>query len=719
MIHLDAGNTKRGPETAGGKAFEFVYEYWRPQSVDDDQAKRQERGKYQDFLAEATADTLAILPRYGPIAAGIARAGVLIKPSESILQNSQDFALNFAQGAALRKVATFASPDLNSKKLNAAGMAGTFLLQGVSFGAIKGGFHKDSWFNENAEFSVRSGLWNVSSSGLYAGLLNVPAGFLGSKIASTVIETTTRSGLGVRASLVGGGLVSGYGTGFVIGGSNAFLEGKSGLNLLEASNDAALLSAATGAAIMSTTKLRFSAIERSAAQELENLARFSSKYEKDTTADPDFFLGTPNLSKRLSNSLEMRNRNPIPILDHVAASDFYSTRTINTAVLKDGVSLSSVPLRYDFLYRAVVTRKEAWETRVYHDPHDATGLGPVFVKNDYAQRLNADARAGQLSGGEPHHMEIKHALSLVPDPSLVKEAYVRPDTNIHTPWHQKASRNPTMVISATADSSKGQITFTMRKETQRDVHNVTDHEWAHLLESKVKEQRALFDLGVALERRKYAVSDYARTNSGENWAEHTASFLGNPWTFAEFVHNAPLRAIPLAQGLSRAVQNIEQRAPGFTDPGLLARLKYTEGRILPQAITELHFQLNSLEKMEAARAALMLGAIGKQADLDVLANLAANSKFLKTASYDALLGRMNSDQYKFDGYKTVRIGNGERNLRDFLAFHANPANRSFSRNLALEGLSTQSLDSTIAGLNGQELRRGNKQFSEFLYLIVH
>ena len=717
---LDFSGDNSGAKTIGGSVLATVYDFWRPQKEENRLEKRDELGRYQDFLAEAAADTFAVLPKYGPIIAGLTRASLLIKPSESLSMNVRDFALNAGQGMALRKVALMASPDVSAGFMP---RAGAFFIQGFSFGAIKGSFRADSWMDEKSNLAIKQGIYSTISAGIYAGLLGMPTGYFGSKIATSMIGQTTAAGLGVRSSLVVSGVTSGYVTGFVLGGSNAFLEGRSGVDLVEASNSAGLLSALSGAAIMSFTPLRFSAAEKPAADKLSRLSPALNHEDAELVAMPREQLQMPVLNTKDLASLALRNRTEPSAQELLVSSKTFSLENQRVPVLKDQISLGSVPLYSDRVYLATVTKKEPWNLRVYHDVGDPAAPGPLYVKDAYASKLDSTLSTqlaqGELllTGVEPHHMHVKHALSRVPDPTIIQKAEVRPDSNIHTPFHQKLNLDPFMQISATANSAKGKLSFTMHSDSVRNVHNVVDHEWGHLLEPKVPQQRALFEVAALVERKGYYVTDYARKTPGENWAEHTASFLGTTEAFLEFVHNAPLRAIPIARGIGRAVENVELKSPGFSDPGLLARLRYTEEKILPLTLENLHSRLDSSTKMDTARVSILLGALGGSKDLTVLSQLAARGNS-PAPPYFALLSRQNADQYKISGYSNVRLNDQQAQLRDFLSFHVNPTNSSSSRTLALEGLSNQAVDASFARLIGKDLDGGNRQFYEFLALIM-
>lgn len=727
----------RHPETLGGKAMGFVYDWISPGTATNSLEKQQGLARYQDFLSEAVADSLAIIPRYGPVIAGITRAAVLIKPENSLGMNLCDFAINAVEGMALRKVATFASPDLRFRHLSDYGALGT---QGFSFGVVKSSFRQDSWFDENNKFSLSRGVYTGLSSGIYSGLLSMPAGFLGSKISAAVIDRAS-SGLGIRSALVLSGLSTGYGTGFFVGGTNAFIEGKSGLELLQAGNHAGLLSSVIGAGMMSATRLRVAALEKPAAEDLANLARHAAKNQSAEQTEVQSAHPIPALSESEIQALTLTKRKDYSPQELLSQSANYSIEQHLTPVLRnpsstpsfsDRINLSLLSGRSNLasgLYRMLLTRNEAWTMRVYRDQSGSVAPGPLYIKDEYAtaldHNLSASAKESNavinptIVGTDPHHIAIRQSLYNVPDPTLIRKVNVRPDENIFNPLHQRLTRNPLFESAATAHLKDRELTYNINNGKMQSISSTSDHEWSHLLETKVPEQSATFGIAAALEKHGYYVSPYAKTSVGENWAEHSASFLGPVDSFLQFVHNAPLRAVPLAQAMSRSVQNVESISPGFTDPGLLARIRYTQERTLPDTIANLYARIGSTtDKLEAAQSSMLLGAFGAKADLEVLQNAAARSKFVKAASYNAVLSRHLLDSFQFKGYERLPLNPGEKSLKEFLEFHVNPNNKSYSRDYALAGLANLSRDAQISGFIGQDFNDANGQFKRWFAVLL-
>jgi hypothetical protein len=712
---MDSHQSRIEHPSIGATALSLIYESLPFTKREKSAEEERDSAKYREFLAEAVGDTAAIIPRYGAVAGGLVRASLLIRPSDSIVENLKSFGGNFAEGATLKKISQMAQPEgyLSTR------YTGNFaqLTQGFSFGAAKATFNEDSWYREDGSLSFSRGAYQITSAGLFAGLLNVPLSFVGKKITGAVIDTSVVSGLGARSALVIGGVTSGYGTGFLMGSSNAFLEGKKGLELVSAGNDAGLVSAFTSAAISGLSPIRFSAIEQPSSNDLSRMVKFHSKGRNETpeTADDAFRVQPFPRAERQGLSRHRPNLSDYELLKRAGVHQLV---TEPQRVLKESTPLGSVPLFSDRAYLYWTTTKENWQQRVYNDALNR--MGPMYIKRDYANELDAQLMSGSKVSPElraAHYIEMQQAFLQTPDPSLIKRVDVRPDMNVHTLWHRRANLDPFMDIAATAKSRTGEITMNIRGKNDAMVP-IVDHEWSHLLEPRVPKERALFEVAAALEKKGYYVSDYSKKNSGENWAEHSASFLGRNYDFLEFVHRAPLRAVALSQGMARAAENNVLNGAGATDAGLTNRIQYVQNKIKPAALQDLESRMMSRDQVEASRAVLMYGALAGEKQLDLLHHNTVNNKFLRAASYSALVARIHNDQFKPQGYENVSVANKARDLNKFVSFHLNPKNYSYSRAYAIDGLLNQSQGTNIAPMIGSEHEQLKKFFGDSLYLIL-
>ena len=703
-------------QSIAGAAIGFVRDalpFGKSQSDEERAAALQ----YREFLAEAMADTAAIIPRYGPITGGFVRAALLARPADSITENAKSFAGNFAEGAALKKIAHLAHPEgfLSTRSTQSTAL----LAQGFAFGAVKAGFHQDSWYREDGSFSIGRGAYQITSAGLFAGTLNVPLSFLGGRITGAILESSVASNLGAKSALVLGSTTSGYGTGFLMGSANAFLEGKQGTDILRAGNDSGLVSALTGATLMSFSPLRTSALEQPAARELVRIVKTHSELKSDNVVEPSAadFYRVPSLPREERLGLT-RHRYTLRDEEIVNRSQDHKLVIEPQRVLKESLPLGSVPLFSDRAYLFRATKKEDWQQRVYVDADKR--MGPLYVKHDYANELDAPFLPGSKVSPElraPHHVEMMQAFLQTPDPSLIKRVDVRPDVNIYTLWHRRANRDPFMDISATAKSRTGEISMNLRGKSDKMVP-VVDHEWSHLLEPKVTKERAIFEVAAALEKKGYYVSEYAKKDSGENWAEHSASFLGPNFGFLDFVHRAPLRAVALSQGMARAADNAARNSGIETDSGLANRIQYVEARIRPAAMHDLETRMGSHDQVEASRAALMYGALANDKQLAALHSESRSSEFLGAAAYSALIARLHNNQFQSRGYADIRVANAQSDLSKFLTSHLDPKNRSYSRYFALQGLLNQTSSSNLSPLLGSEHRELRRFWGDSLYLLL-
>lgn len=712
---MDSHENRIEHPSIGATALGFIYESLPFSKREKSAQEERETAKYREFLAEAAGDTAAIIPRYGAAAGGLIRATLLIRPSDSIVENLKSFGANFAEGAALKKISQMAQPEgyLSTRY----GASTAQLTQGFSFGGAKAGFNQDSWYGEDGKLSLSRGAYQVTSAGLFAGLLNVPLSFVGGKITGAVIESSLVSSMGARSALVIGGVSSGYGTGFLIGSSNAFLEGKKGFELVSAGNDAGLLSAFTGAAITGLSPMRAAAIEHPASSDLTRIVKFHTRGRNEPAETADDAFRVPPFPRAERHGLG-RQRTTLSDYELLKRAGQYELVTGPQRVLKESTPLSSVPLFSDRAYLYWTTSKENWQQRVYTDAQNR--MGPLYIKRDYANELDAQLMSGSKVSPEsraPHYIEMQQAFLQTPDPSLIRRVDVRPDINVHTLWHRRMNLDPFMDIAATARIQTGEITMNIRGKDGRMVP-IVDHEWSHLLEPKVPKERGLFEVAAALERKGYYVSDYAKKNSGENWAEHSASFLGRNFEFLEFVHRAPLRAVALSQGIARAADNNVRNNAAATDAGLANRIQYVQDKIKPAALQDLENRMMSRDQVEASRAVLLYGALASPKQLELLHYNTANNKFLRAASYSALVARMHNDQYQAQGYENVFAASKAKDLNKFVSFHLNPKNGSYSRAYAIDGLLNQSQGANLAPLLGSEQNELKKFFGDSLYLIL-
>jgi len=69
-----------------------------------------QRAKENDTANLIVADTVAIIPKFNSLTAGVTRATLLVNPHASVAENAGSFTLNMAEGAALNKVGKMMLP---------------------------------------------------------------------------------------------------------------------------------------------------------------------------------------------------------------------------------------------------------------------------------------------------------------------------------------------------------------------------------------------------------------------------------------------------------------------------------------------------------------------------------------------------------------------------------------------------------------------------------
>lgn len=222
------------------------------------------RAAKSDQYAEITADTIAALPKVGPLVGGVTRAILLADVSNKSLQSSsQKFALDLLQGATLNRVASKVHSSAKTSTDRAA-TSGTqltkYFYNGAAFGGVKTAFNSDTYYDANNNLSAISATHNLSSGIFTGGLISVPAGFIGSRVAqnlATLANNTERSLTLSVLSSTATQASSSFANGAVFGGVEAARQSFTLNNVIGGALEGGAIGVLTGGIASSTGKIRF------------------------------------------------------------------------------------------------------------------------------------------------------------------------------------------------------------------------------------------------------------------------------------------------------------------------------------------------------------------------------------------------------------------------------------------------------------------------------
>lgn len=193
-----------------------------------------QRAKENDTANLIVADTVAIIPKFNSLTAGVTRATLLVNPHASVAENAGSFTLNMAEGAALNKVGKMMLPGSSVQAALARNVANplareiaTHLTVGGGFGAVKTGFNPSNWVDENGKFAPGSLATKMVTGTTAGALLNVPAGMVGMRVMHGSMSLLAERQISQRVATTLAGAGSGYTSGALMGGIDAVSHGKS------------------------------------------------------------------------------------------------------------------------------------------------------------------------------------------------------------------------------------------------------------------------------------------------------------------------------------------------------------------------------------------------------------------------------------------------------------------------------------------------------------
>ena len=198
------------------------------------QMEKVQRAKENDGANLVVAETVAIIPKFNALTAGVTRATLLVNPHESVSQNAGSFALNVAEGAALNKVGKTMLPGSSVQAAIARNVGSplareitTHLIVGGGFGAVKTGFDPKNWVDEQGKFAPGSLATKMVTGTTTGALLNVPAGMVGLRVMHGSMSLMAEKQVSQRIATTIAGAGSGYTSGALMGGIDAVTHGKS------------------------------------------------------------------------------------------------------------------------------------------------------------------------------------------------------------------------------------------------------------------------------------------------------------------------------------------------------------------------------------------------------------------------------------------------------------------------------------------------------------
>jgi hypothetical protein len=216
-----------------------------PKAKDDQVARAQQN----DQIAEMAVDVLASISRVKLLAAGAGRALALFDPTKSIEGQAGSLALNFAGGMAINGAVRLTQPGTRmaawTNSTFASGMKAegvSHFINGMGFSAARTAFDSKTWLDQSGNISITDGLKQLALSTAIGSVVNVPAGFVGSRIGSALSTGVADS----LTSRIATGIGSGFGAGGVFGFTDSVISTGSLANSGSAFLDGAVVGGLTG-----------------------------------------------------------------------------------------------------------------------------------------------------------------------------------------------------------------------------------------------------------------------------------------------------------------------------------------------------------------------------------------------------------------------------------------------------------------------------------------
>ncbi|MBX9571814.1 MAG: HEAT repeat domain-containing protein [Candidatus Obscuribacterales bacterium] len=723
--HADLLLSNESPEssakTLGGQLIERVHNAFSS-SVILSEKERAQRGQHSDNLAEVVGDTVAMLPvKWG--AAGAIRAGILYDTKSGFLEAAGGFGKNFAEGAVLNKLsaAAFGEGKLNlaiEKQLGKGLAAETtrFAATGFGIGVVKSGFRSETWFDQQGKLDfLKGGVETLKSGGIGAAVA-IPGGFIGTRIAQAGFALNTKGLVSENTALRIAGLGSGYFSGAAVGGIQAVAAGADLKTTLALMNESGLVGAATGGLTIATLRQL---------QQLKDSHQTNAPDRSATVPKDKAYAAVETIEEGhspqwlSSNEIVQIEQAKFDALKFVGGRDRgdqslatklrdlgdYTREEVSVHVAKRNArEVAANSADYDAFYNtgmeAQIVPSRTWNVR---------GV-PVTMPESYAAKLDEVVRLRMYAAKEhssnpaehslalkskeqlklnplrdrAHAVDFLHLIEELPDRSLVKRVMIRDDSNPTDAWLSKTYK-PDFKAAATA-SQDGVLSFYAQNRGY-ELGNYMRHEWGHLLMWAAKPEQHAFSKAADLEKddyqskKAYYISEYAKKDHDENWAEHMRGLLHpDPKVFLEVAHNAPVRSMVMGTALVKTLSLARAHEGSTVAGGLANRIAYLQQEIMPLAKNDLSYHLLVSKKDRGILSAQLLA---KYAGDKELAHLSQTSKHetdpaLAKAAFDAAFHNISQKRAVSIGYDSQMLpaGHNRSDQIKFLMDQLSPGNNN-------------------------------------------
>ncbi|CAN5142933.1 hypothetical protein BH10CYA1_BH10CYA1_38080 [soil metagenome] len=211
----------------------------------------------------------------------------------------------------------------------------------------------------------------------------------------------------------------------------------------------------------------------------------------------------------------------------------------------------------------------------------------------------------------------------LPTRNNVKRLTIWDDRNSQDAWHGQEFKTPNFKAAATALESEGKVDFYQPSRsdavnsTFRDsVRGSLFHEHGHL----VPPRDNMWAEASLLEKDGHYSTQYSRHNDSERWSEDRAkAFLHTDVDkFFEFVQQAPLRSVVIANELTKQMGSTPIAEQSVYAKQIWERVKFTEEQVLPYAREQLTKDLASADVRTQQAALRMLERFGSKNEIDAL-----------------------------------------------------------------------------------------------------
>lgn len=694
---LNGGEAQVSEKTAAGSLIGSVRDLLTGKAQNT--AEANQRAQMNDMLGEVAADTIAMMPGVSWLKAGGIRAAMMLDLHGSATDNAKSAALNFAEGVALNKVSKLAGNALHEPLAPRSLMSESVSLFkfGVGMGGVKAVFDEHTWRDKDGNFQFGEGISNVAKASTIGGAIGVPAGLAGTHLARLGFTHFAESGLSQRAMSIGLGSLSGYSAGAVFGGVESAMHGGGTSDVLKAAHQGGLMGMFAGGLTGGLVRTDRTAVTAKPVEEAAagDVAR----------GHVDKVGGYRPMLEYVDN-LEIHQ--PRDFAENLRRLGDYKKGRIVVETAKPDADQLTVSAAERHIFEALAKETAVQDSRIYtvkgteiHIPESyAVKLDEVYnlrmtqqrgfaVDATPAEKAQAVAAQEALANDgyaqRAHPADLAAMLEQLPDRSLISKVQML-DTNYWADAWTRKTYQPDFVTAATANRESGIMTF-YKSNDNIDLPRVVHHEWAHLLETVAQRERAVFESAVELEQKSWNISEYAKRDSGENWAEHSAALTkASTDDFFDTASGAPVRTAVLGRALSKSLNFVPewQRSPYIEQ--LSTRVRYIQDAVLPRAQDVLAGYLKRGTPEEQVHAAKLLRELGDKQHFEILKDVAKSSKHpeVHEAAFDAAQQMAFYGREIWSGYDKSQPGHNRRKYTDFLVSMAQPGSKV--RDRALEYL---------------------------------